>query len=358
MRMSWMKGALLCSAAALMTVGTAQAGEVVFDGTGHAYNPVFSMDGEYVAFEVNRYTGDVELFVAQMNGVAIAKDGKRVALPGGASNFSDNQVVVNPTWHPQGLAIFEGSNENGKYRLYFAQPGTAAAEMITQQQAGGDLTFPTVSPDGNNLSFVSDMTGNGDIYNLDRASYDVTQLTSSQSAEMFPLFHESGSKILFTRKVNNTEDIFELDVATKNASLVIGGRGDQTRPTYGANGRIVYFSSESGVEDRWDIFSVDSQGNDKKLLAKSVRLPLRARPALTPDGTMVSFVYDDPSRGDSVWLATLDGSRRVEIKTDFKACGEPTVTTTKGRTVLGYTALPSAKSDWRFLYLVDITDSL
>ena len=112
---------------------------------------------------------------------SISDSASKFTVPGGGSSFSSSgQVAINPTWHPDGLAIFEASNQGGQFRLYYATPGgSAAAEMLNAAKAPGDLTFPSVSPDGMKLAFVSDQTGNGDIRVWDRSTDRSAQITKS-----------------------------------------------------------------------------------------------------------------------------------------------------------------------------------
>ena len=76
----------------------ALAGQVRFSGEGHAQNPMWSMDGRYVAFEVNKYDGaGVDMYVAEVSGDTAATDAVPVALPGGRSAFGGSgKVVLNP----------------------------------------------------------------------------------------------------------------------------------------------------------------------------------------------------------------------------------------------------------------------
>lgn len=335
---------------------TANAGEVKFDGEGHAYHPVWSADGKFLAFEVNRYAGDVDLYIAPVVG-DVTKIGVKVALPGGANPFGGSgQVVVNPVWHKDGYAVFEGSNQGGQFRIYYrSATGGAAAELISTADLPGDLTFPTVSPDGRAMAFVSDATGAGDLRLRDTQTGKLSQITSTPYSEMFPLFNSDGSKILFTRKNDGGEDVYELSVSAATEASLAGGAGDQTRPIYAADGRIVFFDGSRG-EEHWDVVSVAKGA--KATLARDVRLPLRARPSVSPDGRWAAFTFNDPTKSSKIVLTRVDGSKTVEIPTTFTACGEPALGMQGGRMLLAYTALPSSGSDWRFLFVQDVTDRL
>jgi len=343
---------------ALAVSGPTFAGEVRHGAQGHSQNPVFSPDGKMLAFEVNSYGSDgVDLYFSSVNG-DIAEDGRAVRLPGTANPFGSSQVVVNPIWHPQGLAIFEGTNPGGQYRLYFIHPpAVAATELIPTTQAPGDLTFPTASSDAKMVAFSSDETGDGDLRVYNSSSGQVTQATTGRGPELFPSFNQDNTALLYARKIKMQLDLYKVDLATKTESLVKGGAGDQTRPIFAANGKIVFFTSERG-DNQWDLAVVESSGQGKRVLARGIRLPHRARPAVSPDGRWVAFAYDDPVKGDSVFVAAIDGSKTVEVKSGKKACGEPAIGVQGSRTILAFTALPSDEADWRMLIVKDISGKL
>lgn len=351
---------LSLAAAGVLLAAPAVAGEVRFaPEDGHAENPSWSADGKWLAFEVNRFEGSgVDLFIAGVNG-AIAKDGAKINLPGGTSKFgSGGQVVSNATWHAQGFTVFEGSNQGGKYRLYVYNPGGASAtELLNATLAPGHLTFPAISGDGMSVGFISDQTGNGDLRSWDRTKNTVAPLTSSDGTESFPEFSSDGKSVLFTRKSGGTDDIFEYDIASQGEKAFVSGGGSQSRATYAANDAVIYFSSERG-EGIWDIGVVDSGGGGKKILAKDVRLPTRARPALSPDGAWVAWTSNDPGNSSTVMVSAVDGSKTVPIATEFTGCGEPALTVQNGRVLLAFTYLPQSGADWRKLYVMDITDQL
>jgi hypothetical protein len=349
----WFRAAVAGAALCLGLTTAAQAGQVKFGADGHAINPVWSLDGKFIAFEVNTYGGDgISMYFVPMQG-ANAGAPQKIKLPGSSGPYSGQQVVMNASWHPQGLAVFEGSNAGGKFRLYFAQPGGAmAAEMLPNSQAPGNLQFPVVSPDGNLLAYISDQFGKGDVMVWNRSSNQIQQTTKTPDiSEVFPFFHKSDGKILFMRK-GSVATIHEASPET----TVAKGNGDQTRPVY-AGDKVLYFTSERG-EGKWDLAVINRDGTGKKVLAKDVKLPERSRPAVTGDGKYVAYVYADPTKDSAIRLQPIEGGAEVEVKTEFTACGEPALGVQNGRYLLAFTALPSDNSDWRFLFVQDITDKL
>jgi Tol biopolymer transport system component len=350
---------LLCVLSILF--GTATAGQVHVGEDGHAYNPHWSPDGGYLAFELNRYGDAVDLFVTKVTNGGGAVPVK-VVIPGTTSSFSGRgSVVAHPVWHPEGTLIFEGSNAGGTQRLYFWAPGgQSAAELLSSTQIGGDLTWPSLSPDGRTLAFVSDSAGSGDLFLWSQTSNKVSSTFTSPYAEAAPRFASDGVTLAFTRKNRGTEDLFLFEGG--EVKPLKGGNGDQTRPVF-ADNLVVYFTNERG-EGHWDIAVTDTAGAQRTILAREVRLPMRAGPAISPDGRSVVYTMSDPELGDRLMATALDGSRTVEIPTGLVACGEPDLVSSGGKMWAAFTALPSATddpnaaTDWRQLYIVDVTGKL
>ncbi len=347
---------MLVMTAALLSLGiTAHAAPVKAPEDGHAFNPTWSPSGEWVSFELNRQTSNIDLFFQPVGGIEPTGSPEKVELPGkGCGSFGAcDRVVINPDWHPsQRMVVYEGTNGGGEYRLYFSSPGGAgAAEMVATSVAPGNLTFPDVSPDGRSLLFVSGASGSGDVASWSSSTGQVTMRTSDPQSEMFPQFHADGTRVVFTRKRNESEDVFLLDGA--DARVIGEGEGDQTRPTWAAGDRVLYFSQNAA---QWDI--KEWNAGKTRTLASGVRLPLRARPAISPDGRWLAYTYDDPTKSGYVEIQHLETQKVVRVDTPHVACGEPALTTRDGATLLAYTALPQSDSAWRFLALEDISAKL
>src|SRR5205085_11321294 len=117
---------------------------------------------------------------------------------------------------------------------------------------------------------------------------------ASAYSEMAPRFEPSSGRIAYSRKNLGGEDLFVAD-ESGTSSAWAGGNGDQTRPVW-AGSSPVYFTDERGA-DHWDI-AISSGTKSKRILARDVRLPLRAPPALSPDAKWGASAVADPKRPD------------------------------------------------------------
>lgn len=357
----WAPAALVAAfaAAALFPSGRVEAAEINWTGaTGHASNPAWSPDGQWLAFEVNNNANKVELFLVQVQG-GVPRVPVKVTIPGSTGSFSAaGSYAANPNWHPRGPLIFEASNSGGLTRLYFLQPGgSSPTEYLNAAAAGGNLSWPTISADGAMVGFVSGATGQGDVYLFNAATGKVSATFQSGLPENAPRFAPDGKTLVFSRN-QGTEDLFTWAVGTTVATALTGGSGDQSRPRFAGGDRVVFFSNERG-DDLWDIAIAPAvPGKVRTTLARDIRLPLRSQPQLTPDGTGVLYTSAAPSQGGFVFVTSLDGVTTKKFATGFVAVGEPSMTVSGGRTWLAFTALPTSDSDWRQLHVVDVTGQI
>lgn len=331
-----------------------EAAEIGLDANGHATNPSWSLSGQYVAFEVNSFAGQIDLYVAKVQNGNLVGVPQQVKLPGSSSSFGGGgSVAVSPQWHPQGRLIFEGNNKGSSTRLFdWAPGGSAATELLSTAQIQGDLAWPSIRFDGGAVAFTSSLTGQGDIYIWDRATNKVSQAFTSPFSESGPRY-DFASALAYSRKNAGGEDVF---VYRDGKSVPqAGGNGDQTRPTW-VGATVIFFSNERG-DDKWDIVTSSGAGQ-KTTIARDVRLPDRATPALTPDRQWVAYGLANPDKSDRIVFTKVDGSQTVEIETGMSASGEPSLALSGGRWFLAFSALPAEGSDWRRLQIIDVTGKL
>jgi tricorn protease len=130
-------------------------------------------------------------------------------------------VVAEPTVSPDGREIAFAS----------------AGDIWTVSAAGGDARLlvahtasesrPLYSPDGSRLAFVSNRTGNGDIYVLGLASGSLTRLTFDDVAETLDGWSRDGKFVYFSsssRDIAGMNDVLRVRVDGGTPMIVSGDR--------------------------------------------------------------------------------------------------------------------------------------
>jgi len=137
---------------------------------GEKRNPAWSPDGQTLAYlkkqprtpsedpksegsRTSRRQGDVHALY-----MIPAKGGQAKLVLGG------RQSVDAPCWHPSGAQIVCSAGYGKEWHIVSMNVGTGHAKVLTQG-AGRDFA-PACSPDGTQIAFVSDRTGDLDIFRL------------------------------------------------------------------------------------------------------------------------------------------------------------------------------------------------
>jgi Tol biopolymer transport system component len=133
-----------------------------------ALNLVWSPDGSKVAFSVGTGAGTTDIHVARFDAGtgAISDEYPLAADP--ANDWA-------PAWSPDGTRIAFTSNRHGYDSIWIAAvDGSSLQELRVETQAftgmpvpgGSNDWVPTWSPDGSKIAFVSDRSGEPEIYSL------------------------------------------------------------------------------------------------------------------------------------------------------------------------------------------------
>ena len=96
---------------------------------------------------------------------------------------------------------------------------------------GYDNQLPAVGPDGT-IAFVSDRSGNLDIWLFDPTGLTLTQLTTHQTADSHPAWSPDGTEVAFTSARDGDLDIYVIDRDTGSARQVTDHPAADVRPTW------------------------------------------------------------------------------------------------------------------------------
>jgi Tol biopolymer transport system component len=101
----------------------------------------------------------------------------------------------------------------------------------------------TWSPDGGRMAFVGDRDGPADLYVLDLASGELTNLTNSSEDEGDPAWSPDGTAIAYWSLATGNQDIFTIPAEGGTATQLTQQPGDDADPAWHPQGSSLAFSS-------------------------------------------------------------------------------------------------------------------
>ena len=95
------------------------------------------------------------------------------------------------------------------YTLVVDDDGPSSASQLTDED--GEETDFEWAPNGRNIIYISDRSGNPDIYAVDTEKKSTRRMTENRSPDLDPRWSRNGSQILFRSEIDGKNHIFTMD---------------------------------------------------------------------------------------------------------------------------------------------------
>lgn len=153
------------------------------------------------------------------------------------------------------------------------------------------------------LAYVSNATGNKEIYLMDWDGFNVRKLTANGSINLNPDFSPTGKDIIFTSYKQGNPDLYRRELFTGAEARISAAHGINITGAFSPEGnRIALAMSKEGNSE---VYLISKEG---KQLARLTRHPaIDLAPAWSPDGRFLAFVSDRFGR-PQIFVMNLDGS--------------------------------------------------
>ncbi len=232
------------------------------------------------------------------------------------------------------------SKRDGNWEIYVMDADGGNPRNLTKNR--NDDTFPSWSPDGKRVAFVSDRDGhvmNGistaEIYVIDADGDNPQNLTNNPGSDRDPSWSPDGKRIAFSSLRRDKDgnlghfDIYVMDADGGNPRRLTENPHGARSPSWSPDGgRIVFstrrdghFRTKFGITS--EIYVMDADGQGEQRLTENRQND--SYPVWSPDGERIAFASD--RKGDlenyEIYVIDADGGNQQQLTNHRGDDGSP-----------------------------------
>lgn len=170
--------------------------------------------------------------------------------------------------------------------------------------------LPRFSPDGARIAFVSDRTGQPEVWTSSARGEGLARVTEIGGVASVPAWSPDGDRIAFERRSAGGSALWVVNVERRTARPVRAALADAVAPSWSRDGRWIYVSSRR--DGRWEISRVPADGGRPEQITTSGGLG----PRETADGR--ALLFTKPST-PGLWRVDLGTRRETLVAPDVTA---------------------------------------
>ena len=177
------------------------------------------------------------------------------------------------------------------------------ALFVAQAQTAPILEAPTWSPDGKSVCYISNETGNTEIYIQHLETGETLKITDTPTAEWTPAWSPDGSKIAYISNRDGNKELYYYDLSSKSTIRVTDTPGDESMCSWSPDSKnLIHIYSEQEAPNK--ILQISLDGNSGNITPNSNCTYIY--PSLSTDGTRLLY-GTKPFEGEhSFHVAVLD----------------------------------------------------
>jgi TolB protein len=200
------------------------------------------------------------------------------------------------------------SDRSGNDEIYVMEPDGSGLTNITNNAASD--RGPVWSPDGKHIAFVRTINKNDDIWVMNADGSGQKQLTSLPSAEFSPHFSPDGERIVFASNGGGPEEIFVMDADGTDQTRITFNAFRDFGPHFSPDGRTIVFTSQRAGGTDSEIFVMRQDGSNQTQLTPDGSDSFA--PDYSPDGEKI--VFSSARTGEpEVFVMDTDGSDQTNL---------------------------------------------
>jgi Tol biopolymer transport system component len=176
-------------------------------------------------------------------------------------------------WSPDGQSLAFVSNATGDDEIYLFTLDGGALVNLTKNPLANDF-LPVWSPDGQSIAFVSDREGREaalqeleqDIFVMASDGSQVTRLTESEGRDTSPNWSPDGCQIAFVSERDGNFEVYVMNADGSDPVRLTRSAGYEWSPTWAPDGELITFTSTRDHEETYDLYVMAPDGSNQTRL--------------------------------------------------------------------------------------------
>jgi TolB protein len=297
---------------------------------------MWSPDGRSVAY-TSRRTGTRDIWIADVETGAlrqltsdIRNDGEHTWSPSGtwiaflSDRGGQDDIWIVPSlggqprrvtqdlaiegylaWSPDETAVFYNRLES-TVGIHAIAVGDGADRVLVEWE-GYDAYDPVVSPDGRTVLFVSERSGNLDIWSVPLEGGEPAPFAASPQEDAHPRYSPDGSRVLFQSDRAGSFDVWVQPADGGDPRRLADWASSEVGPRWSPDGRFVSFASNRDASN-YDVWVIAAEGGDARRLTVGANITDAAgEPIWAPDGQAIYYIGGSPDGNNDLYRVPLSG---------------------------------------------------
>ncbi|MGB0388203.1 MAG: thioredoxin domain-containing protein [Ardenticatenaceae bacterium] len=222
----------------------------------------------------------------------------------------ENPNILSSEGQIERVAFMGPFGQSQALQVYVMNPDGSGLKSLTEEL--GEGYFPSLSPDGKRVALVSNTSVDPDIFVVDVASNEATNLTNTPGFDNQPTWSPDGKQIAFiTDRDGGDTDIWVMDADGSNPRRLASNPGQESMGGWSADSSKIVFSTQNEVGEA--LWIMDVKSGETTQLTESVQGRLDNSPSWSPDGKLIAFHSSESNGPPAIYTIQPDGSQRQQV---------------------------------------------
>ena len=217
------------------------------------------------------------------------------------------------------------SNRSGNSEIYIMDINGGSLQNITNNES---LDFsPSWSADGANIYFYSKRVGNAEIYRTKSSGDELKRITNHPAADVLPVPSPNGKWILFVSERDSiSRNLYIADIDGSNVKPLTLNEDYEESPDWSPDGQKIIFtrqireSTDTSHAANGEIHIMNADGRNVQRLTNKEGYDSGAK--FSPDGEKIAF-YGHHDNFWDLYLMDIDGGNLLNLTNDTIECYSP-----------------------------------